>query len=61
LEHNNQEPNNEDKAYCLELMKEVLKVGYEEGDIKKLLQLGKKVYGAGVRPLLLEFSNGHVW
>lgn len=48
-----------DKEYCLGLMNEVLKVGGDEGSIKKVLRLGKRIETAKARPLLVEFGDGH--
>lgn len=50
----------EDKKYCLDLMKEVLHTGHEEGDIKKLVRLGKQAESGKPRPLLVEFCDGRV-
>jgi len=49
----------DDMKSCGSLMEKVLKVGYEDGDIVKVMRLGK--YDDKIkRPLLVEFSNGHV-
>lgn len=53
------ERNSEEKEYCKDLMRDVLKVGWEEGDVKKILRLGKKTDSERPRPVLVEFSNGH--
>jgi len=37
------ERNNDDRKRIALLMESVLKVGYEEADVKRLLRLGKKV------------------
>ena len=50
----------EDKEFCKALMIEVLRVGCEEGEIKKVHRLGKRLDASKVRPLLVEFSDGHV-
>lgn len=54
------ERNKEDVLFCGELMEKVLKVGYEEGEIVKVVRLGKVVENNKKRPLLVEFSSGHV-
>ena len=50
------ERSEEDKGFCQDLMTEVLKVGYEEGDITKVIRLGKKE-GGKRRPLLVNFKS----
>jgi hypothetical protein len=50
------ERSKEDKNFCLEMMKEVLKVGSEEGDIVKVTRLGKREDGIR-RPLLVNFKS----
>jgi hypothetical protein len=56
--------NNDDMEFCARLMKTVLKVGYEKGDISKVVRLGKKSEDTSdvtsKRPLLVEFGNAHV-
>lgn len=53
------ERNSNDLSFCGSLMEKVLKVGYEDGDIVRVVRLGK--YDADhKRPLLVEFSNAHV-
>lgn len=53
------ERNNHDLSFCGSLMEKVLKVGYEDGDIIKVIRLGR--YDAKIkRPLLVEFTNAHV-
>ena len=47
----------EDKDFCIEMMNQVLKVGYEEGNIKKIHRLGKWQEGCK-RPLMVEFEDG---
>lgn len=42
------------------MMTEVLKSGYEERDIKKVLRLGKIVGGVRVRPLVLQFGDERI-
>ena len=51
---------NKDKMFCEKLMNTVLQVGYEEGDVKKVVRLGKRSEGDEKRPLLVEFKNDHV-
>jgi len=51
--------NVDDMQFCGSVMEQVLRVGYEKGDIVKLVRLGRYEY-AKKRPLLIEFSNGHV-
>jgi len=46
--------NVDDMQFCSSIMEQVLRVGYEKGDIVKRYEDAKK------RPLLIEFSNGHV-
>jgi chemotaxis regulatin CheY-phosphate phosphatase CheZ len=46
-----------DKKFCEDLMTDALKVGFEEGNIKQLYRLGKKIEGKR-RPLLVEFEDG---
>jgi hypothetical protein len=58
--HSNLERVKDDKDYCIEMMSTVLKVGYEEDDIKKVLRLGKKGDDSRARSLLVEFSDGHI-
>lgn len=53
------ERNNEDLQFCGLLMDKVLKVGYEKGEIVKVVRLGK-FDDNKMRPLLIEFSNAHV-
>jgi len=53
------ERNADDMSFCGELMEKVLKVGYEVGDIVKVIRLGKHDDKLK-RPLLVEFANGHV-
>ena len=49
----------DDMKSCGSLMEKVLKVEYEDDDIVKVVRLGK--YDDKIkRPLLVEFSNGHV-
>jgi hypothetical protein len=50
------ERNNDDKRMIANLMENVLKVGFDEADIKRLLRLGKKPEDGRVRPLLVEFT-----
>ena len=50
----------EERDFCVNLMKDVLKVGFEEGDIKKLFRLGKRREDGKERPLLIQFSDGRV-
>jgi len=50
------ERNNKDSRFCGSLMKKVLKVGYEDGDILKIVRLGKHNTKCK-RPLLVEFCN----
>lgn len=50
----------EDKEFCRALMIDVLRVGCEEGEIKKAHRLGKRLDSSKARPLLVEFSDGHV-
>jgi len=40
-------------------MEQVLRVGYEKSDIVKVVRLGR-YEDAKKRPLMIEFSNGHV-
>jgi hypothetical protein len=47
----------EDKKFCEELLTDVLKVSYEEGNFKQLYRLGKVIDGRK-RSLLVEFDNG---
>jgi predicted nucleic acid-binding Zn-ribbon protein len=47
----------EDKKFGEELLTDVLKVGYEEGNFKQLYRLCKMIEGRK-RPLLAEFDNG---
>ena len=51
-----------DKDFCEKLMNEVLKVGLdlEEGDIQKVIRLGKRTEDDKNRPILVEFSSGQV-
>lgn len=51
--------NNDDMQFCGQVMEKVLKVGYEEGDIVKVVRLGR-FEGTKKRPLLIQFSNAHV-
>jgi len=46
----------EDKMFCEGLLRDGIKVGYEENDIAKIIRLGKYENGK-VRPLLLELNN----
>ena len=46
---------NFDKDMCADLLNSVLKVGYEEGDIKKIIRLGLRESGRK-RPMLIEFA-----
>ena len=51
--------NDDDMKFCGSVMEEVLKVGYEKGDIVKVVRLGK-FDDSKKRPLLIEFTNAHV-
>lgn len=51
------ERNKDDKKLIAKLMENVLKVGFEETDIKRLLRLGKKSEDGRTRPLLIEFTH----
>jgi hypothetical protein len=51
--------NKDDLNFCGSLMEKVLKVGYEDGDVTKIVRLGK-YDDQHKRPLLVEFSNAHV-
>ena len=53
------ERNYEDMDFCGQLMEKVLKVGYEKGEIMKVVRLGK-IEEKKRRPLLIEFCNAHV-
>jgi putative lipoic acid-binding regulatory protein len=53
------EKNYEDMDFCGQMMEKVLKVGYEKGDIVKVVRLGK-IEEKKMRPLLIEFCNAHV-
>jgi len=53
------ERNKDDMNFCGLIMDRVLKVGYEEGDIIKVVRLGR-FDDTKKRPLLIEFSNAHV-
>lgn len=53
------ERNKNDLQLCSSLMEKVLKVGYEDGDIVKVVRLGK-FDDKYKRPMLVEFSNAHV-
>jgi len=53
------ERNADDTSFCGELMEKVWKVGYEVGDIVKVIRLGKHDDKLK-RSLLVEFANGHV-
>ena len=50
----------EDSEFCKGLMKDALKVGCEEGDIKKIFRLGKKIEGSKPRPILIVYNNYHI-
>jgi len=50
--------NVDDMQFCGSVMEQVLKVGYEKGDIVKVVRLGR--YEDAKRPLLIEFSIAHV-
>ena len=54
------ERNKEDKEFCSNLMVEVLRVGFTEGDIVKTLRLGKYQESGKPRPLMVKFSDGRV-
>lgn len=49
-----------DRNFCGELMNSVLKIGYENEDIKKIIRLGKRGENNSKRPMLVEFRNLHV-
>jgi len=51
------ERNKDDRKRIALLMESVLKVGYEEADVKRLLRLGKKSDDEKARPLLIEFTH----
>lgn len=53
------ERNEDDMKFCGRLMAQVLKVGYEKGDIARVVRLGK-FEDSKKRPMLIEFSNAHV-
>ena len=47
----------EDKNFCVELMTAVLKVGYEQSNVKTIHISGKQSEGSK-RPLMVEFEDG---
>lgn len=49
--------NKDDKRLIAKLMENVLKVGFDETDITRLLRLGKKSDDGRIRPLLIEFTH----
>jgi len=51
--------NVDDMQFCSSVMEQVLRVGYEKGDIVKVVRLGR-YEDAKKRPLLIELSNGHI-
>ena len=46
-----------DRAFCLELIKDVLGLEMQESDIKQMFRIGKKVQDKGPRPLLIQFRE----
>jgi len=53
------ERNRQDLLFCGSLMEKILKVGYEDGDIAKVVRLGR-YDSKHKRPLLVEFANADV-
>jgi hypothetical protein len=51
------ERNKADKDFCCGLMTEVLRVGYAEGDIVKVLRLGRRLETGKARPLMVKLSE----
>jgi len=51
------ERNKDDRRKIAVLIENVLKVGFDEADVKRLLRLGKKFDDGKARPLLIEFTH----
>lgn len=50
----------EDKTFIKGLLEQVLKLGFEEQDVTRMMRLGKRSEDGKPRPLLVEFASGHL-